>query len=223
MFRYAYDAGGRLTNRGTPAKGSTRYVYDKIGNLTLVDYPSSTDISMAYDGNNRLTSMTDASGSSAFAYAAFGALATEDGPWSDDTITYSYANGRRSGFSLQQLNSSAWPVSYGYDAAGRLQSVASPAGAFVYTYDSGLHSGLNSASALVKNIALPNGAAITNTYDVDLARLGSTKLVNSSRSVLNAHTYDYNELNQRYRQTRTDDSFVEYAYDDFGQLTSALG
>ena len=223
MFRYAYDANGRLTNRWTPAKGATRYVYDKVGNLTLVDYAASTDISMGYDGNNRLTSMSDASGTSSFGYAAFGALASEDGPWSSDTIAYSYANRRRAGLSLQQLNASPWAASYGHDAAGRLQTITSPAGAFTYTYHGGLHSGVTSASPLVKNIALPNGAAITNTYEADLARLSSTKLLNSARATLNAHGYDYNELNQRTHQGRMDGIGVDYGYDDLGQLTSAIG
>lgn len=62
IFRYQYDANGRLTNRWSLAKGNTGYSYDAAGNLTGINYPSSPDVTMQYDANNRLISMTDAAG-----------------------------------------------------------------------------------------------------------------------------------------------------------------
>jgi len=73
--------------------------------------------------------------------------------------------------SIQQPNADSWVQTYFYDAARRMSGIASPAGSFGYTYDS-------VAQMQVANLALPNGAYITNTYDI-VARQTSTKLKNS--------------------------------------------
>src|SRR3989442_10858755 len=83
---------------------------------------------MGYDALDRLTSMVDAAGTTTYGYTSFGALQSEDGPWDNDTVTYSYANQLRSGLSLAQPSASPWAQSYGYDAASRLNSLSSPAG-----------------------------------------------------------------------------------------------
>jgi len=222
MFRYKYDADGRLTNRWTPAKTNTFYSYDGVGNLTKITYPVSSNITLKYDANNRLTNMVDAAGTTAYNYTSFGALLSEDGPWANDTVTYSYDNGRRrSGLNLQAPNASDWVQSYGYDAANRLSSLTSPAGTFSYQYSAGVDS-IPSPSGLVQRLSLPNAAYITNSYD-DWGRMLSTVLKNSANSVLNSHSYVYNELNQRRQQTRTDGSYVDYTYDNLEQLASANG
>ncbi len=61
-------------------------------------------------------------------------LASEDGPWASDTVSYSYTNGLRGGLTLLQPSGSSWTQSYGYDAANRLKTVTSVPGAFTYTY-----------------------------------------------------------------------------------------
>src|SRR2546425_13282206 len=103
---------------------------------------------MGYDALNRLTSMIDAAGTTAYAYTSFGALQSEDGPWDYDTVTYSYTNQLRSSLSLSQPNASAWTVGYGYDAASRLQSIVAPAGTLSYQY--------TGAGQIVKKVSLPN-------------------------------------------------------------------
>jgi hypothetical protein len=50
-----------------------------------------------------------------------------------------------------------------------------------------------------------------------------TYLKNSGGTVLNSHIYSYNSVSQRTNQTRTDGSYVNYTYDDIGQLKSAYG
>jgi len=93
ILRYQYDADSRLTNRWSKAMGNTAYLYDAVGNLTKVDYPSgTTDITLAYDALNRLTNMVDAAGTTKYTYYAGGLLNSEDGPWTSDTVTYTYNN-----------------------------------------------------------------------------------------------------------------------------------
>ena len=138
-------------------------------------------------------------------------------------MTYSYtASRQRSGLSLQQPNASAWTLTYGRDAANRINAVTSPAGAFGYEYAGGADPGVASVAALIKRLTLPNSAVITNQFDAE-ARLLGTVLRNGSGTLLNQHLYSYNDLDQRTNQTRTDGDFVAYGYDAQSQLVSAIG
>ncbi len=204
-----------MTNRTSAAKGTTTYSYDNEGNLLNVAYPTSPSISFAYDAMNRMTNMTDAVGTSTFTYTAAGQLQSEDGPWSSDTITYSYNNRLRSGFTLQEPIGSSLSQTYGYDASRRLTNITSTAGAFTYAYDP-------ARNLQVQKLTLPNYAYITNAYDT-VSRLTDTWLKNSSGTILNYHGYLINKANQRSRQTRFNYDYVDYTYDAAGQLKTASG
>jgi RHS repeat-associated protein len=213
---YTYDPAGRLTNRWTQAKGNTGYAYDDANNLTRINYSTNTDISLSYNAVNRLTNMVDAAGTTRYTYTSAGDLLTEDSPWSSDTVTYSYHSTvphLRVGLSLQQPASS-WAQTYGYDASKRLQTVTGGPGTFTYTY--------KGAGRLWTNLALPNSSRITNAYD-SVARLAGTWLKTSANATLNYHGYANNQGGQRSQQTRTDLSYVDYLYDNDGQLASASG
>jgi RHS repeat-associated protein len=214
ILRYAYDPNSRLTNRWSVAKGNTKYSYDAVGNLTLVNYPVSPDVTLQYDPLNRVTNMVDAVGTTKYAYAIGGQLWTEDGPWSNDTVTNIYTSRLRTGLRLQQPTG-VWTNAFGYDAAKRLTSVTSPAGTFSHTLGA-----TAPASALIKKLLLPNTSYITNTYD-EVARMLSTTLKHSSHSTLNAHQYTYNDGHQRTQQTFPDSSTASYTYDSIGQLKVA--
>ena len=149
-------------------------------------------------------------------YTAVGQLLSEDGPWTSDTVSYTYQNRLRTSLSVQAPNASAWSQTYAYDAAKRLTNVTSPAGAFGYQYPG------SRPSALVSRLALPNGAYITNTYD-SVARLLSTTLKNTQNSTLNTHNYSYNQGNQRTQQVFTAGNYVDYTYDNISQLKTAKG
>src|SRR4030095_16714907 len=111
--------------------------------------------------------MVDAAGTTKYTYYAGGLLNTEDGPWTSDTVTYSYNSARlRSALTLQQPTGS-WTNGFGYDAAKRLTNVTSQAGSFAYSLAA------STPSTLPIKIGLPNTAYITNTYD-NLARLTGT-------------------------------------------------
>jgi len=75
---------------------------EPVGNLTNIDYPASTDVSLAYDSLNRLTNMVDAAGTTKYTYTAGNELYTEDGPFSSDTVTNTYLNRLRTVLALQQ-------------------------------------------------------------------------------------------------------------------------
>ncbi len=216
ILRYAYDADSRLTNRWSAEKGNTGYAYDPAGNLTNVAYPASGTVQFAYDPLNRLTNMVDSLGATRYTYTAAGQLLTEDGPFTSDTVTNIYTNRRRVGLSLQQPTG-LWTNGFGWDGAGRLTNVTSPAGGFRYTYTA-LGSGL--AGRLVQELGLPNGAYITNFYD-PVARVLGTLLKNSGGTTLDAALYGYNEANQRTASTNAAGAYIQYSYDNIGQLKVA--
>jgi YD repeat-containing protein len=200
ILRYQYDANSRLTNRWSAAKGTTTYRYDTVGNLTNVLYATSPGITNRYDALNRVTNRVDGAGTHQYTYHLNGQLLTEDGPWANDTVTYGYNNARlRSSLSLQQPTG-AWTNGFLYDAAARLSRVTSPAGAYTNTY--------RGAGTLVTNLALPNGSRITNAFD-NVGRLTMTRLRTSGGTILNTHSYLYNQGHQRTRQTRTDASYAD--------------
>ena len=212
LFVYKYDADNRLTNRTCAANGTTSYAYDSVGNLVHVGYPASHIITLDYDAMNRLTNMNDAAGTTKYGYDAVGQLLSEDGPWSGDTVSYTYQNWLRTSLSV---NGSAWTNGYSYDLARRLTSVTSPAGAFGYTYDP-------TRLQRVNSVSLPNGAHIANSFD-SVARLTRTAMMSSCGVNLDSYAYIYNQANQRTSVTRAAGDSVNYRYDNMGELVSASG
>ena len=212
LFVYKYDPDNRLTNRWSAAKASTTYKYDAVGNLTNVVYPVSPQIKLAYDKLSRLTNMVDGIGTTTYGYDAVAQLWNEGGLWPNDTVSYTYANRLRMSLSLA---SAPWIQRYGYDAARRLTSIISPAGEFDYAYDP-------AQLQRVVALTLANAAVITNQYD-SVARLTLTELMNSSGSDVDSYSYSYNAANQRTNVVRTAGDYVNYTYDNIGELQTAVG
>lgn len=215
VARLTYDPNDNLLSRWTPAKGTTFYTNDALGNVTDINYPNSPDVALQYDSLNRLTNMTDAVGTNRYTYTAVGQLLSEDGPWANDTLSYTYNNRLRASLSLQQP-SGTWTNGYLYDAIKRMTNLTSPAGAFGYQYPN------NQPSTLIQQLSLPGGSYITNTYD-SVTRLLSTQLKNSGGTVLNSHAYGYNLVSQRTTLTNTPGDYRNYTYDNSSQLKTALG
>ncbi len=130
---YAYDAAGNLTQQ-TDARGIvSTYVYDALNRLTRVDYPGTAeDIATTYDsgpnctfGLGRPCAVTDESGTTSYAYDAFGNLLTQTHTELNVTYTtrYTYDAGNR-------ITSIVYPdnrtVTYQRDVLGRITSVATP-------------------------------------------------------------------------------------------------
>jgi len=85
-----------------------------------------------------MTGMSDGVGTTAYAYQN-GQLVSEDGPWADDTVTYSYTNRRRTALSLGQPGTSPWVQAYSWDSYNQLTTTASDAGSFGYQYATSLN------------------------------------------------------------------------------------
>ena len=231
MFRYGYDPEGRLTNRWQAGGITTSYRYDALGNLTNVVYPASSNLVLGYDALNRLTTLVDGVGTTAFGWTRGNQLASEDGPWANDTVSYGYADRLRGSLTLAQPNASDWTQGYGYDEFWRLTNVTSGAGVFGVQYPEvkatwyvpGLGWDYHDAVPdRVSEVDLPGGAHIDNGQDY-LGRLTLTALQDAGEDTLNSHQYAYDEGNQRTQQVFTAGNYLNYTYDAIGQLKTARG
>jgi len=78
--------------------------------------------------------MVDAVGTTVYGYDSVGELLGEDGPWSSDTVNYTYQNRLRSGLAVQTPNGAAWL--WRYNRASQRTNVVRTAGDYVnYAYD----------------------------------------------------------------------------------------
>jgi YD repeat-containing protein len=224
---YTYDSAGRLAQR-IDAKGQlTQYDYFADGALKQVSYPNAQKatptVSYTYDGKySRLATMTDGIGTTQYGYwpiatppsLGAGRLATVDGPWANDTITYQYdALGRV--VSRDIAGSAETRV---YDLLGRVAYVTNALGAFTYTYD-----GLTSR---LKQVDYPNGQKTKYTYDGPEFRLKSIENLKSDNSNISTFGYTYDLDGQIKTWSQAADAAAPrtytFDYDAVNQLTGAV-
>ncbi len=109
-------------------------------------------------------------------------------------------------------------ATYGYDTAGRLQSVTDSPRSAAYTY----HANSTLISAVILTNSGTAGLVSTRAYD-KLNRLLSISTGTSSNGVGVAalrYGYQYNAANQRTRRTEADGTYWVYGYDALGQVVS---
>jgi RHS repeat-associated protein len=176
-----YDSAGNLKTK-TDARGkTTAYAYDALNRVISVAYASGTPTTFEYDGGSgpypgsvgKLTRMTDESGTTTFVYDALGRLTSRSLNADGLSLVLLYAWGS-SGSSTGHVVSVTYPsgavIGYGYDAAGRVQSIAA-SGVTVLTNVT------YTADNQVSGWTWGNGAAYTRTFD-SYGRLSSFPLGN---------------------------------------------
>ncbi len=181
-IQYAYDALQRLTGKTFPGGGSESFTYDSRGNI-LTASNDTISYTFAYDAASRLTSVSDSRG--------YG-------------ITYEYdANGNRTSMAFAPGTADERVITYAYDSADRLQTIASPAGTFSFGYDQ-----LNRRTSL----AYPNGVATSYAYD------NAGRLTGLSHSGVASFTYTHDNVGNR--TSRISSSAESYMYDKLYRLIS---
>ncbi|RDH41381.1 DUF6531 domain-containing protein [Zooshikella ganghwensis] len=130
-IQYTYDKGKvktRINARGI----KTTYEYDAQQRLTKIDYADDTpDVTYTYNEQSKVATVTDGLGTHQYTYTTTGKLASIDGPWDDDTLTYEYDS---SGALHKIVPSKGQSVARYFDELGRLSVIEAGDQRFIYRY-----------------------------------------------------------------------------------------
>lgn len=172
---FAYDNYGNPQTSKTAAHPAISYVYDPIGRMTDLTDPVGSHTSFVYDKRNLLKTITDPSRTytTVLDYYDDGSLRTKTDR-NGKTITYtytpsgkleskSYTNDSPVSYTYNKLDQftgmqdSMGSTTYGYDPAGRLNSVTDAQGfAVSYLYD---------AAGNLKELTYPGNKKVIYEYD----------------------------------------------------------
>jgi RHS repeat-associated protein len=231
--KYEYDRIGRRTKRILPLGQTETYSYDTDGNLrSKTDFNGKTT-TFAYDEMRRLlsktpdaslnqpavsftynvlgqrASMTDASGSTVYAYDNRNRLQSKQTPFGALSYTYNDAGNIET---LRSSNVNGVSVDYDYDELNRLASLKDNRltgnQTSTYTYD---------AVGNLQSYAYPNQVTTSYTYN-NLNRL-ATMTVSNQQGGLASYTYTLGAAGNRTQVVEGSGRRVNYVYDDLYRLT----
>jgi RHS repeat-associated protein len=230
-----YDAAGNLIT-ATDARGdTTTYTYDALNRVTKATFADSTSIVYQYDqganGIGHLTSMTDAGGTTTWAYDIHGHVTSKHQTTGAVTLTTSKAYNAVTGQLASMTYPSGATTFYAYDVTGRVSAIT-------YQPSGGVTSSLLSQIAYqpfgggAASWSLGNGGAYSRTFDNDgriaglalptsgtiaLAYDAASRITGITESGLPAKTFGYDALN---RVTSYSGAAAQtYAYDADGNRT----
>ncbi|MBI4683442.1 MAG: RHS repeat-associated core domain-containing protein, partial [Nitrospirae bacterium] len=225
--QYEYDLAG-LPTKITNSRGIEKiYSYNANHNLVSINYSDTTpDITLTYDAYDLPDTMTDGIGVYDYGYDNLNRLASIDGPWVDDTISFQY-NDLGHVKSMSPQNGQAITYNYDYDSGyadldiGRLKEIQ--AGTNIYTY------GYPGVNPLVQSLTRTNGSLTEYLYNDPLKRLTEINNKDSVQQIINKHAFTYNNLDvidTETIETGTQlDSFTAgltiYNYNNLNQLLSS--
>lgn len=229
IIRYEYDpTTSRLAKRVDEKGQTTVYDYALDDKLRSVSYPdaqvATPTVAYTYDNAyGRLATMADGIGTTTYAYHPItagtlgaGKQASVDGPWANDTITYTYDSlGRIETRAINGVNQTVV-----FDAAGRETSVSNALGSFGIAYVG--------TTARIVSLTYPNNQVtqydyFPNSGDRRLQRIRNLKPGGVPLSAFE-YTYDPNGSIQTWSQQQ--DSATPQIWtigsDDADQLTSVV-
>jgi RHS repeat-associated protein len=226
--KYNYDALNRMIRQTNPDGTIKQYTYDAIGNLITrldengvlttytydydllvdIDYSDSThDVALTYNDNGELTSMTDATGTTAFTYDNGGRLIGKDGPQNDDNFTYGYDNNNnRITMTLPGMN-----LTYTYNDLDQLTNVTNTTHGVSAQY-------AYNANNMLTSKTYNNGLNTTYGYD-NLNRLISLQNKKSNGQIFSGFTYTYDNSSMITKIIDHEGNISNYEYDYAYQLT----
>jgi RHS repeat-associated protein len=216
---YTYTGAGRASTRVWKRGISTTYGYNNAGDLASISYSDTTPgTTYSHDRRGRR--------SQAVRNGITTAITLNDAA---QPLTETYTGGTLDGLAMSWAYDSSLRLqsvtakngatilqsaTYGYDTAGRLQTVTDSPYSATYTYQAN--------SALINTLTFTNsgaaGMVTTRVYD-KLNRLQRISSVSSASSAV-SFLYQYNAANQRTRATLGDGSYWVYQYDALGQVIS---
>jgi len=227
-INYAYGTNsGRLSSITDEKQQVKTYAYNLDDTLVSTTYTNTQvatpAVSFVYDPNyRRVTTMTDGTGSTNYAYNPIavgtngaGQLASETGPLANSTIAYTYdVLGRRTAYTVNGVGETR-----NLDQAGRVTSVVNPLGTFGYNYVG--------ATGRLNNITCPNGLTCSYDYQPLSGNFRLKDIINTlpGNAFLSQHSYIFDASGNitRWTQTTSGNAINRSwlcGYDGANQLTS---
>jgi RHS repeat-associated protein/uncharacterized repeat protein (TIGR01451 family) len=257
VMQFGYDADSNVTRLTDAAGRVTSFQYDNLGHRTGRVLPLGMAETSAYDAAGNLAARTDFNGKTAsYQYDPLNRLLSRipDASLGQPTVSFTYTpTGKRASMSdasgttfytydnRDRLLTKATPegtLTYRYDAAGNVKSIASSNAAnasAAYAYDA-----LNRVSSVTDNLLLAQGSPAVSTFTYDavgnlssytypngvlttatrdplnrLTQIGSTKGVGLANF---SYTLDAN--GNRLSAAELGGRSVNYGYDNIYRLTS---
>lgn len=259
--QFNVDALGRVIGVRDAAGKLSTVTYDGEGRITQRCDASGACANMVFDGNGNLTQFKLGTTQRDFSYDTLNRLQTEgrnsgQTPATEVTVAYTNTDGkqtiteasgrvtetsfdelwRRSTVKISQGGTLKRTLTYTWDAASRLKSVAdSVAGSLSYTYDdrydairtetspAGTMTYGYYANGLRQSATPSGGTAVTYGFDAanrlrTISQAAGTGMAQPA-SALNVGI-DYDNANRRSRLTLANGITVDYGWDEASQLTS---
>jgi len=227
---YAYRPSGRLQTRNwarSPAV-TTTYRYNGAGDLTGIDYTDATPaVAITYDRQGRPEQVSDGAGQLKYTYDRFGQVLSEvtiAGLLQGHVIERGFdAWARRERVALQMVGAGAPVILHEsqltYDAASRLERIATGENVATYGYRSGMRH--------PQTLALAHGGGVGLNVHREYDRLNRLVGIrhtwaDGGTGVPPSHDYTYGAAGERLAAQREDGSAWGFAYDDLGQVVSAV-
>lgn len=200
--RQEYDQAGRMARLIDPSGHAQSFGYDPMSRLTQHAADDGTEVSFSYDKAGRRTSMTDATGTTHYAYDAAGHLVAVTGPDGEQIAARYDAAGQTTAVSYP----GGHEVSYDYAPGGRLDGLTdSRAGQVGYALD---------PDGRLVTEQLPGRFARRYHYENGLLR--RFQVIRDDRLV--AETFLSYDPDGRIVAEHSAGRSREYAYDPAGQL-----
>ena len=209
QWQYGYDADGLLSSSTDPLGRVTLLGYDGASRLTSETRPDASVLSQSYDPNGNTATVTPPTKPAhGFGYSPVDLLSAYTPPdvgIGPTATTRSYDIDRRPTLIARPDGKS---ISYGYDAAARLQTTTAPSGTRSRSYDP--------LTGQLSTISGPDGVVLSFGYDGHLLTQASW-----AGPVSGTVELDYNDDFRLALETVNAASPIAYGYDADGLLTSA--
>jgi len=206
-----YDAGGNVSARTDFMGRTTTYAYDVNDRLTTKVFPSGPPVSFTYSATGRRLTATDARGVTSYTYDGRDRLLSKQDP-NGNRVEYTWDSGGRLGGLTARVGGFVKTTGYGYDVAGRMNTVTDPDGrVFGFAHD---------ANGMPTRLTRPNGVDTEWVHD-DRNRLLQVRTYGRvSNATIASYIYALSPSGQRTAILEADGTLRSYGYDALNRLTS---